>query len=402
MLYAILLARPSKLDQANHLKAFVTNNFNISQPVHVRWGGRGLRFPDLVAATQLQLNYRLQQDGIPFTYPLINDLPDLFLPVTTTTTPSAVEALVTGHEEDDTETSDPLYSVFNNEEPSEFSVELVIYKELAIWLDTHNFKATMTFDMAHVHSNDLPFYLTQTLYDHLLAPDIRMAGNMKSWKFEYYRPHLHLNFVAAEERNDSPASVTKELVLYAKFIASLMAPIANISTSFHVWDVTGAKMPPNLSQNTSDILTFVYLTSLKGIVNQIQGIQLHHLEPSKNKEVLTSDEQGTRFIPPYTEFDANVFNVTGFVRGATHSIEQRYGISEGDSNNVRLKAHFAAKHICIKGIIASLDLLINVGNFDEDLFNALCQLVDEILAESLHNWKDHLSRVHTIYQRIRK
>ena len=71
-----LLNRPTPLGPENVLALrLLVENLPVTQNIHIQEDSPGLRFPDLVAAAQAQLDHRLRNENVSFHYSLVDHLP---------------------------------------------------------------------------------------------------------------------------------------------------------------------------------------------------------------------------------------------------------------------------------------------------------------------------------------
>ncbi|ODV80235.1 uncharacterized protein CANTADRAFT_49948, partial [Suhomyces tanzawaensis NRRL Y-17324] len=117
-------------------------------PIHLMFGDKGFAFPDLIPATQLQLDYHITQmyPSSPFRLQLVDNLK------------SSLQVGGTIN--------------INDWGKNNYVVELVHGEENEIFLDPNLMKVTLFYTLASIHSNDLPFLVTQTIMDHLSIAEL--------------------------------------------------------------------------------------------------------------------------------------------------------------------------------------------------------------------------------------
>lgn len=401
---------------AESLLEYVTQNFAIRQDVDIRVGDLGLRFPDLVEATQLQLNHRLKQANIPFVYNLVDELPKIvirprnkdFEPeeviITPVETPSSTEsdfAVPTNLENDNSvgkdsagDNSSAATSTISRTIP-EYFVELVLADKVGIWQDLHELKVILTYSLEACHQNDLPFYLTQAIYDHLLLPDVELFDTGRD--FSQFVPQLKVNIIAAEELGESPETLRSHLESTMEFLASQISPYVETSIEFFVIDVTKKRVPAALLSNNTATLNIFYLTSLAGITNKVQGVDLYHIY-QENIQEYSHDPYGTAYREHSQRAKHGGYNSTDFEKGATLAIKEAVGLGDFAVENVNLLVESSMKHTTISGIVAVLEELLRVETFDSEKFHCVAELVDTILSESTHDWSKHLKTIFELYK----
>lgn len=125
--------KPNGLDQ---LRSELENPIPV--PIYVKYGDYGFNFPDLVEAAQFQLD-RVQPKS-KFNFTLIDKLElgggDVYIP------------------------------------DNEYIVELQLVDEVAAILDNEDPHILFVYSLKTIHSNDLPYYMTQTISDHLIHSDL--------------------------------------------------------------------------------------------------------------------------------------------------------------------------------------------------------------------------------------
>lgn len=411
----MLVSRGSPETEARLLRDYVAHNLTVAQPVHVRPGNRGLVFPDAVRATQQQLDYRLRSNGVPYRYPLVDELPRSierlpdhievaeFVPTVdatntdeTTSTESADAAATDSTDSADTTTDRDTNST---DTTVQYVVELMFHDLPGMWLDVDSdreLRAVMTYNLDMVHRNDVPFFLTQTIYDHLLDADLRARRDMQDRPFAYYRPAVRVNFVAAEELGVTPPEIQRVFEHHlAQFDKVRM--YVDVQAAFHVLDVTKKRAPPTWTRNSTTELTFFYLTTLKPYANSVQGVPLYHIDLEEATARSAGDAYGTEYLENVQHANRATYNVTRFLDDATAQIEQFIDLPSTKARNLRLRAEGAMKHYTINGIVELLDKIID-GDFDLGVYKKICALVDEIVSETEHDWLAHLHRVHAMHQ----
>lgn len=396
---------------AESLLEYVTHNFAIRQDIHILVGDLGLRFPDLVEAAQRQLDHRLRLENVPYVYNLVDELPKIvvrprnkdFEPLEVILTPSDETATSelespteNGQLDSPSETSDSnLFFTSDESRPiPEYQVQLVLADRVGIWHDLHELKVILTYSLEACHQNDLPFFLTQAVIDHLMAPDLELLTN-SSRDFSQFTPLLKINIVAAEELGESPETLKRELGSAVDLLASQISPYVETSTEFVVVDVTKKRVPTAFLSNTTSTLNLFYLTSLAGITNKVQGVDLFHIH-YEDVEERSYDPYGTAHSQQRAT--ERRYNSTEFVKEATLAIIRAAGLGNLEAENVNLLVESTMKHSTISGVVAVLEDLLRAEEFDSEKFQAVATLVDTILSENSHDWSKHLKTIYKLYR----
>lgn len=386
----------------------MANDFAVAQPISIKFYDAGFRFPDLVKATQVQLDHHLEKSGIPYKYPLIDELPKTIPRYSgNQTATKTAQVLILTDDDGVVETTMALpaaESKVNIAAPPDpqFSLDIALGGNVGVWLDLYKFRAMMTYDLDAVHANDLPFYLAQTVLDHLCEVDINAYTKRQNIDFELYRPHVLLNIVAAEDSVEKESTVLEDALseLVTKHLDAIR-PLVNITTKIHPIDVTKSRVPLNIMKNTTNQLTFVYLTTLEGVLNQFNGAHVYHLARDVPKEV-SGDTYGTEYIEAQKLKENPRINITDFLTSMFGVIERQVGLTESCSNK-HLEVYFMTKAFAIRGIYSALDTISKNKNPANLLvFKEICQLVDTILAEEVHDWASHLQHVFKIYEKTQE
>lgn len=422
---ALTLFGNSDRQNAESLRDFVIHDFPVTQNIHIRVADIGLRFPDLVEAAQAQLNHRLSEEKIPFKYELVDELPrkvkkpknllwepaDMVLTVdaTETDTGKGTETETSLHtldlegqeSENSTEgdanntkidlelSNSSLLANFTRVAPL-WVVELAHTDKLSVLVDIHEPKATLTYNLESVFTNDLPFYLTQAIFDSLLLAELEMWRNVQFGQFQY-QSALKVNFIAAEELGNTPKELKDEIEKQMKYLESKISPYVQITHKFSTVDITKQRIPKQYTNNSTS-LNFVYLTSLSGIINSVQGIQLYHI--AENEEI---EGEGGNEKEKTEGLTLSGHNSTQFLTDIETEIKLALRIPDFELENLNLAVESIMKNSAISGIVAVLDDLLKSTEFDKVKFAEVTKLVDAILKEKQHDWSAWLKQVNEIY-----
>lgn len=375
----------------------------VKQPIKIRFGDAGLRFPDLVKATQVQLDHRLKLSDTPLRYPLIDELPAIITrPVrgyqvhaSVNTENFLTDNFIVDELASHTET-ESTQSQETQADPDipDYVAELAISGDTTIWMDADERKATMTYTMANVHSNDVPFFLAQAVYDHLIAADLAMFAEMPRRSFSDYTPKLKVNFVAADD-GPTENTIQSSIEAHIRGFVEVLAPYVAIEPHFVAVDVTKKRVPSSMLTNSTHQLTFVYLTSLEGFVDTIGNAQIVHLAAEEFEEY-QGDHYGTEYEALQQRKGTKTIDITSFLESSIDAMERALGFPDVAINNIRLKMDSAMKHYALKGLSEILDALVD--SMDANLYQQVVELVDTLLAEEQHNWRKHLARVYSLHR----
>lgn len=407
----LLQKSPPPHEYAARLRHFVAHNLSVCEEVHITAGNRGLLLPDLVQATQAQLNFRLKADSVPLRYVLVDELPK-HIPAAMETKPIPGSLATATEESPDTITSEIRIGV--KEESlfgSNYSVtlpcpilakrtlELYFHDRPHLWVDLYEPLAILAYNLEQVHRNDVPFFTTQVLYDALLEPDLAMwkqCGPKTRRSFQQYCREVQVNFVAAEETSESPTHIIQSIERYMERF-SILEPFVKVNTSIQVLDVSKRRAAPHLTQNSSLVLTFFYLTTLRPYANSIQGVSLYHISPEPPQEPDLRDNYGTQYQAYQKRLQTTVYNMSDFLLGVTREVSKFVGLPDSSSANLGLKTMSALKHYTILGVRECLDVLLNKDLYDDEAYIKVSRIVDSMMTESHHDWKSHLKTIYEVY-----
>ncbi|OBA20779.1 hypothetical protein METBIDRAFT_205754 [Metschnikowia bicuspidata var. bicuspidata NRRL YB-4993] len=452
-------APTSQVQQARLLRDFVLANFSVAQPVHVDFGDRGFRFPDLVEAAQRQLDFRLAADGIPYRYPLRDRLPKVVpRPETELEAALARPPLLTDEGDGPSggggpsTAEDPVGAGSNvgewtsvlggsrdgdargnsrdlepstlanprHLEPStlgrglsntsaaapqtrvpEYSVEIYFQDLPRLSLDLVQLKAYMAYSLDFIHQNDLPFFLTQAIYDTLLQPDLDMRRQMLAGRcrLQDVTRHLNINFVAAEELGETRPEISAAILQHMRQFEAILAYV-KIVPSVHVLNVLKHRATAGLLHNSSSELSFFYLTTMRPYANSVQNVPLRHLDPLAKEPLSEGNVYGTEYQRRLRLSQTDTYNITSFLEDATRAIKQAIRLPR-DCSNLRLVAESVMKHYILGGLVEMLDLLIAQEPFDTRAYMHILRIVDDILLEETHDWASRLTEVMALHDKLK-
>lgn len=390
--------------QAEALRLLVAGSFPVTQNIHISFENTGLRFPDLVPAAQLQLDHILQQKGILSRYALVDDLAQTFDPFLTARAPEPGPMLITV----DAGGSAPATTATNATETDAsthkkrdkplYGVSLALSDSVSIYHDIYANKVIMGYDLNAVHKNDMPFFVAQAVIDHLLAVDFSTAEKIRNTPFSNYASRLDVNFVAAEELGNTPTEIVTAIEDHFANIIERLNPLVELTIRCISVDVTKTRLRPANTKNSTNVLNFVYLTSLLGFADVIQGVPIRHLETEtvqdlKENQVL----HGTELLKRQQQVGCSTYNITSFVDDAASAIFAAAGLPLVESENLAMRAESAMKYYALTGIVEELDRITD--NFSEGAFLRVAKLVDHILVQEEHDWHEYLLQVSEWHRR---
>lgn len=400
---------PKVADQARDLRQAVLHNLTFPQPVEIVAGNRGLKLPDLVQAAQLQINYRLAKDGLPFAYLLVDSLPTVIpredLPppappmIITDDAETALEtAGASALTEPEPEVVGELLQLGQQEQPgtlagpANFSVEIHYGDHLSVWMDVEDPKAHLRYSLDDVHTNDLPFFLTQTIYDILLGPDTASWPALSGVSLQHHNQNLTVNFVAAEDSAQSP-EIVADLIRHHLQRYDAISRLVSVNVAFHTLDVSRRRADASLLGNTSDSLTLWYTTLLGGYADSIQGVALYPIPPQES--AYEGSEHGTAYERHM--MTNHGYDVAPFLADVDSAIEQYLGLPHGGSANLCTRAELALKHRTIRGFAEVLGRIADDEAW-EPAFEPVARLLERAVADARPDYLQYLHQLLSVYQ----
>lgn len=259
--------------QLASIKSYLKTSPVFNVPVYVNFAEPGFRFPDLIQAAQSQVDYELQR--------IFAGTPPIHITLV-----------------------DNLHKTYNESDVDKYQINLILSNENSVAVDSDFLAAFVFYDLATIHANDLPFYLTQSVVYHLLSPDIELLLQGFDHPFEYAQDFLVSLVTSPPLSPQLLQNVTNQL---SRFVAQL-APVANVS----LWIDSPKEAPPG-------------------------SISIHY-----------NHHFGEEFAD-----DA----VSEMVAVTKMQIKTILGIPENPSNNIPLKLISLARYKSLHGLISCLDLL---------------------------------------------
>lgn len=273
----LLLSLYSRSDSPlESINVYLKSKPTINIPVHINFAEPGFNFPDLIRASQLQLDhelYKLFPHGSPISITLI----------------------------------DNLRNTYNESDKVNYQINLILSNENSVAVDSDYLAAFVFYNLATVHANDLPFFITQSVIYHLLSPDIELLQQGFDHPFEYKTNFLVNLMVSPPLSLQLQQSVSAQL----KNFTELLQPVANVSILY-------------LDEPLSDAINIRYnLKLVEGFTEETLG---------------------------------------DLIKLTTRQIHTVMGIPHNPSNNLPLKLLSVARAKSLHGLITCTDLLQVVYN----------------------------------------
>lgn len=149
-----LNALPNEQSLLN-FQSFLTNDLDLVTTIGIRYKGKGFVFPDLIQATKIQVDTRIKEI-------LLRNWSIELISLPSSDEPKDIE-----------------------HDKCEYIVDLNISEEDYVFYDDAEPRVEAAFSLNAVHSNDLPFILTQGIIDHLIRAELDIR---KSFEQHNERP----------------------------------------------------------------------------------------------------------------------------------------------------------------------------------------------------------------------
>lgn len=220
------LLQPSVHDRVQYLtslQSYIDFDLPITIPVTLEFGDIGFSFPDLVRATQLQIDSHLRAIGHDrFDIVLLDNL--------------FVDPLRKGNTP---ETENSFTS-------TNYSVEMVHASENFVVIDSSNFKAFNFFTSNAIQENDVPYFVAQCILYHLLKNDLNLFERTNP---AFYQPRLVVNlisvFLTGDKYVEIPLSKYQDDIL-GEFLGNMSSYIS-LDLQHHVVNTTEGELTRALS-----------------------------------------------------------------------------------------------------------------------------------------------------------
>ncbi|CUM64571.1 uncharacterized protein PRCAT00002178001 [Priceomyces carsonii] len=361
--------RQDEVQKLVELKHFINSSLEITLPIYVRFGDYGFQFPDLVTATQIQVD---------------TELPKV-------SKKNLKVKLVDNLELGQINRSQPYESTYDEQ----YKVDLFFSTDNTVGMDSTDMTAFVFYNLDAIRSNDLPFFLTQTVIYHLL--DFELSMSPKVDHFNYF-PTPTLNFILVD--NDSETDVVK----LKGIIEGLLFDFRKHLNSYMNFTIQTSKIEPEKLLEVEEQPN-AYSESIAKFV----------ISHESNQKVVTE-----RFDDDFFTFFYNNDTSSKFVdqdRNISYSlqalIEESLGFPDV-KKSVTLKQLVMKRHRTIEGLNAIIDNFIicfnernekNVRLFDgklKDHLENLSTLLIDLKEDAKPNWGDYLLRVYKLNEDIKQ
>ncbi|KAK6453862.1 uncharacterized protein RJT20DRAFT_63937 [Scheffersomyces xylosifermentans] len=320
--------------ELDKLQRLIDSGFPVTIPVSIRFGDNGFYFPDLAKATQVQVDAEMQR-----------------------TFPKNLKVKVV----DDLKLKETQNGAIN---PDDYEVNLMLHGENSVSIHSHKPKAYLSYTMSSVHSNDLPFYITQAILKHLLAPEVSFWENTAN-KF---------------------VTVAKVNLIFVEPAPSDISPIAliqNVENFLH--DCEGIH---NISVDSRKVA----ISDLNSLEQDKNTLDFYFYDKKEIKDIKE------RADTLYFDYDQDEFNNAENV--IISKLEEELGIPKNPANNLKLRISPMIRAVIIENIaqsIKEIKKLVHIENFDL-LRSELFTLIDDMEGNAKSDWSDFLARSRELLQ----
>lgn len=323
-------------DELYQLKSFVENDMIISIPIWVKHGDKGFVFPDLIKATQMQLDKKLEDYDSKFHYKLIDKL-----------------------EQNDYEL-----------DPNRLSVELFLSNENTIIMDGERANAAVHYTLKAVHGNDLPYFITQAIVDHLVYSDLR----------QYEEPIFDL--IDNKSCNVTVIQIGEDYTTY-KCVHKLLG---RFFESFK--EDFGGLVAMNLIHTINDSAV-TDLTQKQNFTFYYSNSEIHEQSDLCVYEITGNITSVCEAIENDTEINLQNYSesLDSFITALFNDLNSELHLSEHPMSNLIIRITAVLKHITVRNISLAVEKLLavpssihNTSKY-KNLINRLYKLVDEVLEQ---------------------
>ncbi|EDK41481.2 hypothetical protein PGUG_05579 [Meyerozyma guilliermondii ATCC 6260] len=224
-----------RTDQLRSLKEYIDHVLPITVPVTLEFGDTGFAFPDLVKATQIQVDSHLKSIG-----------------------QERYEVVLLDNLYVDPLRNSSITAVDHNSTSNDYAVEMVHASENFVVIDSNKLKAFNFYSSAAIHENDIPYFVAQCILYHLLRTDLSLLQRPNA---TVYSPQLHVNLVSVflngDDYIDIPTEEYKREVLH-DFLKEV-SYYCSVKVQCHTLNSTENSITDDLRQfESKDTLNLIY------------------------------------------------------------------------------------------------------------------------------------------------
>ncbi|CUM56301.1 unnamed protein product [Debaryomyces fabryi] len=334
----------SSIEELQRIKSFIIDDLAVTIPIFVRFGDKGFNFPDLIEATQMELDY------------------ELYKTVNTNWRFKLIDELVSNRSYADDEN---------------YILELTHSDDNFVIVEPNMYKAQVHYSQASVHANDLPFFMTQATLEHLVSAEIELLRLLNSSEKPIDMPSIDAKIIIVGLESKRFEQIFEENFAPLKSLMTEALGLSNINITMTALESLNYE---NVT-NSTDFAYYVYSDVHNKPFIPNKTIYPNCISYIHNDSL--TNEDATHLISKISEELKNVL-----------------GLPRNPMNNLGIKLHAMKRYLTLKVLIESIDYLITaamrnhgvysnkIGNF----INNLNPIIDSLHKnESIHDWNSLLA-----------
>lgn len=325
------------------------DKLQITIPIYLKFADAGFKFPDLVEASQIQLDKVLE--GSRFRYELVGRLD---------------QPKIQHDEKHDGDVDDDAESAGNEEDQlkDKYVLELEIAEENWVIVHPRLPRATLFYSLSAIHANDLPFYVTQAIVDHLVYPDL-IEYNISDY-------NTRVEFELIQVTNSSILETTTHIMSQQlpRLCEEYLTSFSNNFVDFHI----------HYSNTTKDKVNYGENRFYFEVVDKLE-------QPSKF-EPLSSIYQVT-IEDSLNLSSQTVLNDMPLFSEIHYGLQDKLRLATQPSSNVNLRMGSILKHLVVNNLYQLVEIGIKEKKRLKDILTNVRKVLEQIDNERI-DWRDLL------------
>ncbi|CUM54114.1 unnamed protein product [Debaryomyces tyrocola] len=333
------------IEKLQRMKSFIIDDLAITIPISVRFGDKGFNFPDLMDATQMELDYELRNTvNTSWRFKLINE----------------------------------LARNWTSSDDGQYILELTHSDDNFVIVEPNTCKAQVHYSQASVHANDLPFFITQATLEHLMSAEIELLGLLKSPDKALDSPFIDARIIIIGLKSRHYADIFEENLTPLNSFAKEVLDISNVTVT---------------------VTALESLTEDDSIINAPSS--LYYFYSDIHNEALISNKTNypNRISYIYNDSVTND-DAVNFISRITDDLKGFMGLPKNPTDNLAIKVLVMKRYLTLKAIIESIDHLTAATLGDKNSFSGqiekfisnLNPIIDCLHKnESKHDWNNLLA-----------
>lgn len=305
-----------RTDQLILLKEYIDHVLPITVPVTLEFGDTGFAFPDLVKATQIQVDSHLKDIGQE-RYDVVL-LDNLYIDALRNSSISAVD---------------------HNSTSVNYAVEMVHASDNYVVIDSNKFRAFNFYSSAAIHENDIPYFVAQCILYHLLRTDLSLIRRPNATN---YLPQLNVNLISVFLNGDNYIDIPTEQYtteVLQDFLREL-SHYCSVKVQCHILNSTENSITEDFRQfQSKETLNLIYshLSNEYRLLNLMPNHDISYFD--FRKPVVTRQD-----LWPY-------------LYHARNAIASYLELPVFPRDNIRIKVWAMKKHNTIKFLLETVSIL---------------------------------------------